>query len=505
MVLAIRKTIVFIFLFILAFSKVFSQDNPKREFRGVWVATVKNIDWPSKPGLSTELQKEELIWIFDEHQKNGMNAIMFQVRPSADAFFAKGQELWSAFLSGEQGKAPQPFYDPLAFAIEEAHKRGMELHAWFNPYRATTDNNEKLVSKDHITFKKPEWFFTYGNKKYFNPGLPEVRQYINKVVMEVVRHYDIDGVHFDDYFYPYPDKELMPDTLTFKQYAYGIKNIADWRRHNVDLLIKDIGDSIKSVKKYVKYGISPSAIYRNSQDPEIGSSTSGFEHYSQLYADTKKWIKVGWIDYINPQLYFPFNYAPAAYEKLVDWWAKQSYGRHVYIGHGIYRLNEKKNGWDDPTQMPRQIRYLRQNSNIGGSLYFSSKSLTNNMAAFQDSLRANLYNTVALVPQMPWLDHTPPLPPLKLRKYKNTLVWNKPYTVRDGESAYGYVVYRVKSGEKMDITQSRNILKVIFGTENTNFTDTTAKPYQKYIYTVTAIDRLKNESQPANELKVKVK
>ncbi|RRN76812.1 glycoside hydrolase, partial [Pseudoxanthomonas sp. SGD-10] len=324
------KNFLFIVLVFVTHS-LLAQNPPKREFRGVWVATVKNIDWPSKPGLHADIQKQELINIFDEHQKNGMNAIMFQVRPSADAFYANSEELWSAFIAGEQGKGPTPFYDPLAFAIEEAHKRGMELHAWFNPYRATNDDNEKLVSPDHITHQKPEWFFTYAKKKFFNPGLPEVRSYINKIIMNVVRNYDIDGVHFDDYFYPYPGKESIPDTLTFEQHANGFTDIHDWRRNNVDLLIKEVADSIKSIKKHVKFGISPFGIWRNKKEDPRGSDTNGMSGYSALYADVLKWTEKGWIDYVNPQVYFPFGYAPAAYEVLTDWWAVNSFGRHVYI------------------------------------------------------------------------------------------------------------------------------------------------------------------------------
>jgi uncharacterized lipoprotein YddW (UPF0748 family) len=485
---------------------VFGQGNtsPKREFRGVWVATVKNIDWPSKPGLNSDIQKEELIKIFDEHEKNGMNAVMFQVRPSADAFYAKSEELWSAFIAGEQGKGPTPFYDPLQFAIEEAHKRGMELHAWFNPYRATNDDNEKLVSPNHITHQKPEWFFTYAKKKFFNPGLPEVRSYINKIIMNVVRNYDIDGVHFDDYFYPYPGKDIMPDSLTYVQFPNGINNIQDWRRNNVDLLIKSVADSIKAAKTYVKFGISPFGIWRNQKEDPRGSATNGMAGYSALYADVLKWTEKGWIDYVNPQIYFPFGYAPAAYEILTDWWAKNAYGKHVYVGHGNYRLVEQKNGWDDKTQMPRQIRYLRNKPEINGSVYFSSKSVTNNLGGFQDSLRADLNKYPALVPAMEWLDNTPPLPPLKLKHKKNELSWIKPYTVRDGESAYGYVVYRTEENSSLDISNPQNIVKVIFGSEKTNFVDKDAVKGVKYKYTVTAIDRLKNESSRSNIVKLKI-
>lgn len=467
-----------------------SNKAPKREFRGVWIATVKNIDWPSKPGLNSDMQKDELIQILDEHQKNNMNAIMFQVRPSADAFYANSEELWSYFIAGEQGKAPVPFYDPLAFAIQEAHKRGMELHAWFNPYRATNDDNEKLVSQNHITHQKPEWFFTYARKKFFNPGLPEVRDYINKIIINVVRNYDIDGVHFDDYFYPYPGKEEVPDHETFKQYPSGFTDIQDWRRNNVDLLIASVAENIKKEKPYVKFGISPFGIWRNKKEDPRGSDTNGMSGYSALYADVLKWTENGWIDYVNPQVYFPFNYAPAAYEKLVDWWTEHTYGRHLYIGHGVYRLTETKNGWEDPTQMPRQIAYLRKNSKVQGSIYFSSKSVTNNLGGFQDSLRANIYHTPALVPEMLWLDSAKPLSPEKVKMKKGILSWQKP----EDHSVYGYVVYRFPKNKVLDLNNPDNISKITFDSSDVSFTEKNEVKKRKFRYAVTSLNRLKNES-----------
>ncbi|HET8828364.1 MAG TPA: family 10 glycosylhydrolase [Pelobium sp.] len=485
-----------------------NQSSSKREFRAVWLATVANIDWPSKPGLSSEKQQQELISILDEHQKNNINAIFFQVRPAADALYAKGSEPWSAVLSGTQGKTPMPFYDPLEFAIKEAHQRGMELHAWFNPYRATTDGDTLSLSKNHITNTHPQWVFSYGGKKYFNPALPEVRAYINKVVTNVVRQYDIDGVHFDDYFYPYPGKTPLPDSLTFASDKRGHKNIEDWRRDNVDLLIKAVSDSVHHVKNYVKFGISPFGIWRNLKEDPRGSDSNGFSGYSSLYADVYKWTEKGWLDYVNPQIYFPFGYAPAAYEKLTDWWAKNSFGKHIYIGHGIYRLNQKANGWDDPQQMPNQIRYLRKNQNIQGSVFFSSKSVTNNIGSFQDSLRKNLYTNIALPPTMPWIDDIPPAVPISLKAIRNkegvTLSWQKPLQVRDGDTAYGYVIYRAEASQKIDINNPNQILKVVYN-DSVSFEDQSVKKKVRYKYAVTALDRIKNESGASNQVTTKRK
>ncbi|WP_154647847.1 glycoside hydrolase family 10 protein [Pedobacter arcticus] len=487
---------------------VIGQTLPKREFRAVWVATVKNIDWPSKSGLSSEKQQQELISILDEHQKNNINAIFFQIRPAADALYAKSKEPWSAVLSGKQGEAPKPFYDPLDFAIKEAHKRGMELHAWLNPYRATTDSDSLSLSKNHITITHPNWVFSYEGKKYFNPALPEVRDYINEVVMNVVKQYDIDGVHFDDYFYPYPGKKQLPDSLAFIANKRGQSNIEDWRRENVDLLIKQVSESIHKTKKYVKFGVSPFGIWRNKKDDPRGSDSNGFSGYSALYADVYKWAKNGWLDYVNPQIYFPFGYAPAAYEKLTDWWAANAFGKHVYIGHGIYRLDQKLNGWDNPQQLPNQIRYLRNNKNIQGSVFFSSKSVTNNMGSFQDSLRQNLYKNTALPPTMPWIDNIPPAVPIKLTVKRGSssvlLNWKKPLQVRDGDTAYGYVIYRTVAAHKLDINNPQQILKVVYN-DSESFEDKSVERKEKYRYSITALDRMKNESGASNQVKAKTK
>lgn len=497
------------FSILLLSATAYPQTNPvprKREFRGVWVATVANIDWPSRPGLSTEKQKTELIQLLDEHQRSGINAVMLQIRPSADALYGKGCncEPWSRFLTGKQSIAPEPYYDPLEFAIEEAHKRGMELHAWFNPYRATTDLVETHTSSNHITRSHPEWFFNYAGKKLFNPGLPAVREYIIQVILAVVKNYDIDGIHFDDYFYPYPERgQVIRDLDTYHLYGKGFSNIQDWRRQNVDTLIHALSDSIHAAKRYVKFGISPFGIWRNrSQDPE-GSESRGLDAFSTLYADSRKWVQKGWVDYINPQLYFPFFYPAAPFEKLMDWWSNNTYGRHLYIGHGAYRAMENREGWRDKKQIPDQVRYVRMNPRAQGSVFFSSMSLRKNLAGIQDSLRSDLYHYPALQPQMLWLDDVPPQSPLLLQARRTAdnhvmLNWDKPMQARDGDTAYGYVIYRFAEGEKVDIENPKNILKISFDGSLTSFVDTTSSPTTRYTYTVTAIDRLKNESLPSN-------
>ena len=302
------------------FLPVLEKKAPKREFRGIWMASVDNIDWPSRSGLTAGEQKDELIKMLDAHQRAGINAIMLQIRPAADALYLKSREPWSKWLTGKQGVAPGPSYDPLEFAITEAHKRGMELHAWFNPYRASTDNKFAALSPQHITKIKPKWFFTYGGIKLFNPGIPEVRDYIVSVFLDVVDNYDIDGVHLDDYFYPYQiTGQHINDLLTFQKYGTGFDNIKDWRRNNVDLLIKTLSDSIHKHKPYVKFGISPFGVWANKyQNPE-GSETHGGSSFFELFADSRKWVKEGWVDYINPQIYWPIDDANCPFNKLMDW------------------------------------------------------------------------------------------------------------------------------------------------------------------------------------------
>ena len=474
--------------------------SPKREFRGVWVATVVNIDWPSRAGLDAASQQRELIQILDAHQRAGINAVMLQVRPAADALYARGREPWSRFLTGKQGQPPVPFYDPLAFAIEEARLRGMELHAWFNPYRATFDLKVEHTSRDHITRRHPEWFFTYGGKKLFNPGLPEVRDYIIQVVLDVVRNYDIDGVHFDDYFYPYPDKgKPLPDAGTYRIHGRGFRNIDDWRRNNVDRLIQTLSDSIRSVKRHVKFGISPFGIWENKSHHPEGSESNGFSGYRQLYADARKWISEGWLDYINPQIYFPFNNRAAAFEKLTNWWTQYTAERHLYIGQAMYRVTEQGAGWNDRRQLPNQIRYLRDQEHAHGSVFFSSKSLVNNLGGMRDTLQYNFYRYKALPPAMPWLDSVPPLAPVDLSatptgNHAITLRWEAPAPANDGEQAYGYVIYRFREGEEINLERAEHILHISYDGSYTAYTDHTARQKGIYTYIVTALDRLKNES-----------
>lgn len=482
---------------------------PKREFRGVWVATVENIDWPSRPGLSVDQQKQELIGLMDQHKRNGMNAIMLQVRPAADAFYRKSREPWSQWLMGRQGVAPAPGYDPLEFAIKEAHSRGIELHAWFNPYRASMSAGA-FASEDHMTKKRPDMFFVYGGKKQFDPGLPEVREYIVQVILDVVKGYDVDGIHFDDYFYPYPlEGQRINDSMTFSKYPNGFTDISDWRRNNVDLLIKQLDDSIHHYKHYVKFGVSPFGIWKNSKEDTLGSATHGLSNYRELYADSRKWVKEGWVDYINPQIYFSFTRKAAPFPILAGWWSNNAYGRHLYIGQAAYLVNQKMEAaWRNPSEVPNQIRYMRENNRIQGSVFFSSKSFSTVARGLADSLRNDLYKYPALPPQMPWLDEVVPNAPQAFTAEATPngvqLKWAAPLKASDGETASGYVIYRFEEGEKISVLNPKNILRISFE-DFTFFLDTTTEKGKRYNYLVTALDRLKNESDPSGPVGVEIR
>jgi uncharacterized lipoprotein YddW (UPF0748 family) len=373
------------------------------EFRGVWVATVVNIDWPSKAGLSNELQKKEFIELLNMHQKNGMNAIIMQVRPAGDALYPSTLEPWSEYLTGKQGLPPSPFYDPLMFMITETHKRGMEFHAWINPYRAVFNTKKSSVAPNHLTKTHPSWFIEYDNKQIFNPGLPEVWQHTNRVVRDIVSRYDIDAIHLDDYFYPYkvPGKEFN-DEATYKKYSRGL-NKEDWRRSNCDTIIKQLSATIHSIKPGVQFGISPFGVWRNKSKDPIGSNTkAGVSNYDDLYADILSWLNKGWIDYVIPQLYWEHGHPLADYDELVNWWNQHNYNRNLYIGHGVYRAGSSP-AWRNGSEIPYQIKQLRTLKNTRGSAFFSSVNFKNNPNHWNDSLQSHYYKKPALLPTMPWL------------------------------------------------------------------------------------------------------
>jgi uncharacterized lipoprotein YddW (UPF0748 family) len=401
-----RRSILLI-LFIAFTSTVFAQTKSKPEFRGVWIASVDNIDWPLKGMVNPDSQRVEFIRQLDMHKNNGMNAVIVQVRPAADAFYPSPYEPWSQWLTGVQGKPPSPYYDPLEFMITETHKRGMEFHAWCNPYRADFKIGASSIATNHVTKIHPEWFLAYGDKKYFDPASKEVQKFVVKVIADIVHRYDVDAIHMDDYFYPYriAGKEF-PDEEAYKKSKSDLSK-DDWRRSNVDSIIKMLAVQIKKEKPWVQFGISPFSVWRNNdKDPRGSDSKAGQTNYDDLYADILLWLKEKWVDYVAPQLYLEIGHDKIDYAKLLDWWSKNSYGRNLYIGLGIYRSGSNA-AWKDPNQLPDQIKLLRKYPNVQGSIYFSSKSFNNNPNGWCDSLRNNYYKESASLPVMNWLPKNP--------------------------------------------------------------------------------------------------
>ena len=435
---------------LFALTSAFSQ--PKHELRAVWIASVDNIDWPPKGMTDPAQQRAEFIRQLDMHQRNGMNAVIVQIRPAADAFYPSDIEPWSEWLTGRQGQAPNPYYDPLLFMITETHKRGMEFHAWCNPYRAVFRLNVSSISPTHITRVHPEWFLNYGDTKYFDPGNKEVQLYVTAVIRDICKRYDVDALHFDDYFYPYriAGKEF-PDQASFAKYGNGMSK-EDWRRSNTDSIIVLLSRAIKEEKKFCKFGISPFGIWRNAAQDSAGSNThAGQTNYDDLYADILLWLKNKWIDYVMPQDYFEFEHHNAPFENILDWWNDHSYGRDCYIGLGMYRAGSNA-FWRDRTQLPRQMRAVRTKQQVQGMAFFSSKSFNNNPYGWNDSLRTEFYNYPALIPPMAWIDTTKPAAPfLSVVKGADSLVF---YFQKGNasDSLRGYAIYRSLDNINADST-----------------------------------------------------
>jgi uncharacterized lipoprotein YddW (UPF0748 family) len=456
----IKWIIAFSFI-LLALGVRAKKHSPIREMRAVWVATVDNIDWPSEPGLSVEVQKQEMIALLNQHKKNGMNAIVFQIRPATDAFYQSDYEPWSQWLSGEQAVAPEPFYDPLQFAIEECHKRAMELHAWMNPYRAVFLYKQTKTDPNHITNQHPEWFLNYGKHKYFNPALQETRDYVSKIVGDVVRRYDVDAIHFDDYFYPYKiSGQPFPDSLSFiaKGGEFFPDRIDDWRRDNVSRVIKQIHDTLKSIKPWLPFGISPFGVWRNKSVDKMGSRTeAGQTNYDDLYADILYWLQEDWIDYVAPQVYWHIGKKVANYRRLVKWWQKNTFGKACYIGHGVYRLSSdsKEKAWQTSEQILRQVKMNRRKKGIQGSLFFSSKNFTNNRLGINDLMQSSIYKTPALIPENKQFTGSIPSAP-RVEWKNNTLQWQAV------ENASYYIIYKHfgkknRKSEVFCITSSKHL------------------------------------------------
>ena len=481
---------------------------PKRQLRGDWIASVVNIDWPSRPGLSVEQQKAELIRWYDEAVDRKLNAVVVQVRPTADTFWPSQLEPWSKYLTGTQGK--DPGYDPLAFAVREAHARNLEFHAWYNPYRVAMDTRREALVPSHPARQHPEWVVEYGGKLYYNPGIPAVRTLVEDVILETVTRYDIDAVHFDDYFYPYPVAgQSFPDDEAYAQYGAGFSSRADWRRHNTDLLISELDERIHAAKPWVKFGVSPFAVWRNaSTDPEGSATTAGAQTYDDLYADTRKWVREEWIDYIAPQIYWSIGFQPADYAKLVPWWSDQVEGTSVqlYIGQATYKVGTSTQSpeWSDPREMSRHLYYNRGYPNVVGDIYFSAKDVRANRLQHMDIVEAEHYSRPALIPVTEGVPGAAPDAP------HGTVARR----VDDGvqvswrSDATSYAVYRFQGRPEprsaCDFADASHLVATVRDSgRSTTWVDTTATPGTAYTYYVTALDRAYRESQPGNPAPVR--
>ncbi|WP_341840028.1 family 10 glycosylhydrolase [Chitinophaga caseinilytica] len=480
-----------------------AQSPPKRELRGAWVATYLNIDWPNKTQTPAQ-QRAAFIAIADHHRATGLNALYVQVRSQCDALYPSDLEPWSADVTGTQGAPPSTPWDPLAFAIEECHRRGMEFHAWINPYRAVgNSNNLPGFANSHVAKTHPEWLLSQGTLRVLDPGLPPVRDHISAVISDILHRYDVDGIHFDDYFYP-PNAPAgtapYNDSATFADYPRGFTVKNDWRRDNVNLLIQRVYDSVRTIKPWVKFGVSPSGIYRNSTNPDIGSPTSGLEHYTTLYADTKRWLQEGWVDYIMPQVYWWIGQPGANYGVIVPWWNNQANGRHIYIGIAGYKMGDAAAGagWTDSTQIPRQIRMNRSHANVyGQSVYNTTSMRVNTRKGFRDSLRLFMYAKPALLPAMKWRDSIAPAAPFGLYAEQAgddvRLIWWHNGDPQDQlNRARQFAVYR-STTPAIDTGDMGQLLAVT-PMDSIAYTDTSALPGVTYYYAVTALDRYHNES-----------
>ena len=474
---------------------------PKREFRGAWIQAVNG----QFRGIPTEKLKQTLIDQLNSLQGAGINAIIFQVRTEADALYASQLEPWSRFLTGVQGQAPSPYWDPMQFMIDECHKRGMEFHAWINPYRVKTSLKSEL-SANHLYNIHPEWFVTYNNQLFFDPALPESRRHICMVVADIVSRYDVDAIHMDDYFYPYPAKGMdFPDDASFARYGGGFTNRADWRRSNVNILIQKIHETIRGLKPWVKFGISPFGIYRNEKNDPLGSKTNGLQNYDDLYADVLLWARNGWVDYNIPQIYWQIGHPAADYETLVKWWAKNTENRPLFIGQSV--MNTIQNA--DPknpsmNQLPRKMALERAYQTIGGSCQWPASAVVENAGKYRDALVQEYHKYPALVPVFDFMDDKAPG---KVRKVKKVwtedgymLFWTPPKAKDEMDRAVQYVVYRFGDKEKVNIDDASHIVAV---TRNNFYKLPYKDGKNKYRYVVTALDRLHNESKSVSK-KVKL-
>ena len=486
------KSIKILILVLFFQINLYSQQSAKRDMRAAWISTVDNIDWPSKPGLSDQEMKGEMIQILDNLRSFNLNTVVFQIRPTADAYYKSSKEPASHWITGTQGVAPG--FDPLQLMIDEAGKRGMSVHVWLNPYRVQKDTTKDILTKSHLYFKKPELFLTYGKTRYFNPGYQETRDFVSGVVGDIVRNYDIQAIHMDDYFYPYKIVgEEFPDEKAFDKEPRQFKDKDDWRRDNVDLIIKQIRDTINANKPEVEFGISPFGVWRNKAKDSEGSNTvAGATNYDDLYANILKWQKENWIDYVTPQIYWHIGFDRADFQVLAKWWAAHKYGANVYIGLGDYKISKtaKEVEWRSPDQIVKQLEMIRSMPLIDGSMHFTANVFGKLGDSFRKPLLEKQYKYIALTPEANRVTRIIPYSPIETtfhqKDSKIILSW------KPGKNNKKYVIYRFSKGKITDFSNPENIYYV---TTSTNL-EVPSDNFKNYIYAVSALSATQTESFP---------
>lgn len=482
---------------LMLFGAIESTAQVKREFRGAWIQCVNG----QFIGMSTADMQRTLSYQLDQLKKYGANAIFFQVRPECDALYPSEIEPWSRFLTGQQGKAPSPYWDPLQWMIEQCHKRGMELHAWINPYRAKTKTTT-VLAPTHVAKQRPEMVFEYDGQLILNPAYDANRQHICRVVTDIVNRYDVDGIHIDDYFYPYPVAgQTIPDEKDFAQHPCGHANIKDWRRYNVNNFIYDIHDSIHAAKPWVKFGVSPFGIYRNKTTDINGSDTNGLQNYDDLYADVLMWVNNGLIDYCVPQLYWEIGHSAADYSKLIKWWNRNASQRPLYIGEDVERTVKAKDKDNPEThQMAAKFKLHDQCQNVNGTVLWYAKAAVDNIGNYGTMLRNVYWRYPSLQPSMPFISKNAPSKPAKLKKVWTSdglmLFWTAPRSKDWSTEAYQYVVYRFGKNEKIDLENANKIVAI---TKDNFYKLPYESGKEKYTYVVTALNRIHNESNPVKK------
>ncbi len=476
--------------------------SPKHEMRASWISTVANIDL--KAGMS---ESEYTKWVqttVRELERKNFNTIVFQVKPTADALYPSKLAPWSRYITGKE-QDTNPGYDPLQIMLDTAHDYGMELHAWINPYRVTMATHGLAdLASTNIAVKHPEWVVKHGSQYYLNPGIPGVQNYLIDTVKELVENYDVDAVHMDDYFYPGVN---FDDKGTFEEYGEGFEDIGDWRRNNVNQLVKNINSSIKVIKPWVQFGISPSGIWRNIADDPSGSATNGQAHYDALFADSREWIRGGSVDYITPQIYWSRELAVANYSVLIDWWSKEvePYPVNLYIGMADYKVNNNfDKAWDNPYELPEQILDNRANGGVRGQMHFTLRDILENRIGYADIVENEIYNAKALTPSSPWNGAQEPKKPINVNVEKHDGTVKISIDNKKRTDANKYVIYRFEGNKKGDYSNPENIVGVVYDKKGVaQFVDNNIDPNQRYTYGVTSISQSGIESKDAKEAKTK--